>query len=250
MIKNVPKNNALKPIIAAKNLSKFFGAVEIFSEVSFEITPGEIVAIIGPNGSGKSTLARILLGLELPSSGTIEIAGKKPKFAKDLLGYVPQRFAIDRTFPITVSEFLSLVECTHCHTGKEYDTTDILKKLGVYNTRNQMLGTLSGGQLQRVLIARAIIHQRSIIVLDEPSSSIDIQGEKELYALIQKVNKDLGITFIVISHEMNFVYEFASQVLCINKRLLCAGKPHAVLTPEHLEEIFGSHMHHFDHTHT
>lgn len=233
--------------ITVSSVTKMFGSYVAVEGISFSIAQGEMVALVGPNGSGKSTLARLIVGLDEPTSGKIRIDGKDPKHMVNLIGYVPQRFSFDRSLPMTVSEFLRL---SNVSLG---DIRDVLGKVAMAEFENQQIGTLSGGQLQRVLIARALLHTRDILVLDEPTSGIDVGGEQALYELLHTLNHRDGTTIVVISHELNFVYEYATTVICLNQRLLCKGSPRSVLTAEVLAQMYGGHlrpyMHGGDHGH-
>lgn len=233
--------------IHVENVSKTFGEFTALEDISFDIQKGALVALIGPNGSGKSTLARLLVGLEKPTVGSVSIDGNPPEVLSQQLGYVPQRFSFDRTTPMTVREFLRLSTCGKSHHEHKEAIEQALHEVEMAHIVEKQLGVLSGGQLQRVLIARALLHERNILILDEPLAGIDVAGETVFYEFLQKMNKEKGITCIIVSHELDFVFRFASQVLCVNKRLMCRGIPHEVLTREVLEEMYGSHLGHYHH---
>lgn len=233
----------MKPFIEAKGLTTNFGDLVALEDISFVINKGDIVACVGPNGSGKSTLAKILIGLDIPTSGTVMIDGKPSMSAKHRIGYMPQWFDIDRSTPVTVEEFLCLVKS---HT-KKYTPTAVLKRVGLAGTEEKQLGTLSGGQMQRLFVARALLLGRDILLLDEPTSGIDVGGEEALYELLHTLNHEEGTTIIVISHELDFVYEYATNVICLNRKLLCSGAPREVLTSEIMEKMYGGHVKHYAH---
>jgi len=237
------------PLISVENVSKQYDTHTVFDDISFEIKEGEFIAMIGPNGAGKTTLIRLLLGLEKPTSGVIHINGKSVAEQQHKFGYIPQRFDFDRTIPLTVLEFMSLIKCNTqahiCHTHMNH----VLKEVGLSGTEKQKIGTLSGGQMQRLLIARALTHHRPILLLDEPAAGIDIHGEQQIYDLLKKINKQFGTTCIVVSHELDFVFAYAQQVLCINRRLLCHGSPKRVLSEKVLQDLFGKHKKYYKHTH-
>ncbi len=236
-------------IIEVHNLTKRFGQVNALEDINFKIESGDIVALVGPNGSGKSTLAKLIVGLDTPTSGTIHIHHEPPtKPGVPRVGYVPQHFALDRTLPMTVFEFLHLsLPGTFSRSVEESIVTSALTRVGIAGLQSNILGTLSGGQLQRVLIARVLLQPHDILVLDEPSASIDVGGEEELYSILQKLNKEDGTTLIIISHELDFVFRFATQVICVNRRLMCRGIPKEVLTKDLLESLYGSHTAHYHH---
>lgn len=235
----------MKNIITIKNLNVTFGNNQVLKNITANIAPEEVVAIIGPNGSGKTTLLRAILGL-VPYTGTIKILNKPVKQILNQIGYVPQRFNFDRTFPITVNEFLTLCTCKH-HKQKSIDKS--LKELEIAKLKDQMIGTLSGGQMQRVLIASAIIHEPKILLFDEPTSGIDIEGVKDFYSIIKHLNENHKTTVLMISHEISMVYKFAHKILCLNKGLVCHGKPSEALTSDVLKKLYGEKVEFREHTH-
>ncbi len=231
------------PFIQVTDVSKNFGDFVALDAISLTIKKGEIVALVGPNGSGKSTLAALLVGLDTPSSGSITLDGQSPKAFMSNIAYVPQRFFVDRTLPITVREFLLL----SCHDAKQHNLAKALERVGLLGMEEKNLGVLSGGQLQRLLVARALLHKKELLILDEPTSGIDVGGEEELYELLHRLNHEDGTTIIVISHELDFVYEHATTVICLNRQLLCSGKPKKVLTADIIEKMYGGHVRHYAH---
>lgn len=237
------------PIIEVNNLTVQYDHHVVLDNLSFTIHEGELTAILGPNGSGKSTLIKAILGLVPVKQGTIKVFGKPIHEVLSLIGYLPQRLVFDRTFPITVEEFLAL------SLQKDAPVTainDVLGEVGLQSYKTNLLGELSGGQLQRILIARAILNQPKLLILDEPEAGIDIEAERNFYALIQHLDNEHGMTVVMISHEVDLVYDFAEQVICLNKDLVCHGVPRKVLTSEKLEELYGGglahHIHRHDHT--
>lgn len=237
------------PVIEVTNLTVQYDHHVVLDNLSFTIHEGELTAILGPNGSGKSTLIKAILGLVPVKQGTIKVFGKPIHEVLSLIGYLPQRLVFDRTFPITVEEFLAL------SLQKDAPVTainDVLGEVGLQSYKTNLLGELSGGQLQRILIARAILNQPKLLILDEPEAGIDIEAERNFYALIQHLDNEHGMTVVMISHEVDLVYDFAEQVICLNKDLVCHGVPRKVLTSEKLEELYGGglahHIHRHDHT--
>ncbi|MBU0660628.1 metal ABC transporter ATP-binding protein [Patescibacteria group bacterium] len=224
--------------IQVKNVTATFHETTALDHVSFDIQKGSIVAIIGPNGSGKTTLLKHIIGIETPQEGSVCIDGKSPKQMRHAIGYVPQKFDFDRSIPITVYEFMALDRCgTDKHGVNNIDR--VLKEVGAMGVKNQKLGTLSGGQFQRVMIARSLLHQKEILIFDEPSTGIDMAGEETIYDLIVDINKKNNTTCIIVSHELNIVHKYAQQVLCLNKKKICYGVPETVITPETLTALFG-----------
>ncbi len=234
------------PIIEVKNLVVSYGNTRIIDGVSFTIHEGELTAILGPNGSGKSTLLKAVMGLIPVASGTVRVLGRDVHEVLPSIGYLPQRFSFDRTFPMTVREFLELSRSAKTPNSA---IDDALGEVGMKTFADRLLGELSGGQLQRILIARAILNNPKILILDEPEAGIDVEAERNFYAMIQHLDEAHGITVIFISHEVDLVYDFAEQVICLNKALVCQGVPRKVLTPEMLEKLYGGGLMHHEHHH-
>jgi zinc transport system ATP-binding protein len=195
--------------------------------VSLEVKQGEIVTLIGPNGSGKSTTAKIALGIYK------EIEGKVKKFTNNI-GYVPQKISIDWTLPIRVIDFMSL---TKEPTDEQINVA--LNLTGVEHLRNKSLGNLSGGEFQRVLIARAIAKQPEVLVLDEPVQGVDFKGEIALYELIKKISEELNCGILLISHDLHVVMSATDFVVCLNGHVCCSGTPQAVAKNNEYKELFG-----------
>lgn len=217
----------------------------ILKDVSFGLSRNEIVTVIGPNGAGKSTLVKIVLGLLKPSSGTIEHSGQW------IVGYVPQRLSLDNTLPMKVSRFLSLAQVSKAERNSS------LQRLGVFHLINQQIHSLSGGELQRVLLARAIARKPDILVLDEPLQGVDVTGQIELYRLIASLRESLNCTILMVSHDLHLVMAQTDSVICLNHHICCQGKPESVSQhPEYLK-LFGPkavqdiavYQHHHDHHH-
>ena len=214
--------------------------------VSLEVKKGKIVTLIGPNGSGKSTTAKIALGIYK------NIEGKVEKFT-DKIGYVPQKISIDWTLPIRVSDFMLLTEVL---TNDEINNA--LKLTGVEHLKNNDLRNLSGGEFQRVLIARAISKKPDLLVLDEPVQGVDFKGELALYELIKEISEKLGCGILLISHDLHVVMSATDHVLCLNGHVCCSGTPQAVVKDSKYKELFGDrastilsvYEHDHDHTHS
>ena len=214
--------------------------------VSLEVKQGEIVTLIGPNGSGKSTTAKIALGIYK------EIEGKVNKFTNKI-GYVPQKISIDWTLPIRVIDFMSLTE-----EPTDEQINIALNLTGVEHLRNKSLGNLSGGEFQRVLIARAIAKQPEVLVLDEPVQGVDFKGEIALYELIKKISEELNCGILLISHDLHVVMSATDFVVCLNGHVCCSGTPQAVAKNDEYQELFGDrastilslYEHKHDHTHS
>jgi zinc transport system ATP-binding protein len=214
--------------------------------VSLEVKQGEIVTLIGPNGSGKSTTAKIALGIYK------DIEGKVNKFTNKI-GYVPQKITIDWTLPIRVIDFMSLIE-----EPTDEQINIALNLTSVEHLRNKNLSDLSGGEFQRVLIARAIAKQPDLLVLDEPVQGVDFKGEIALYELIKKISEELNCGILLISHDLHVVMSATDFVVCLNGHVCCSGTPQAVAKNNEYQELFGDrassilslYEHKHDHTHS
>lgn len=234
------------PAVHVERLTVAFDGNTVLEDISFSIKKGEIVAIIGPNGSGKSTLVKAILQLVRAKSGDVQIFGKHLHEARNLIGYVPQKFHFDRNFPITVSEFLKLA--LHKQ-APEDQIEEKIKEVGLKPAvQRQLIGTLSGGQLQRVLIAQAILNNPSLLILDEPATGIDIIGEATFYDIVEHLNVEHGTTVILVSHDVSMISQHVNQVICINKKMLCSGPPKKALSEKKIKEVFGdAHVYHHHH---
>jgi zinc transport system ATP-binding protein len=214
--------------------------------VSLEVKQGEIVTLIGPNGSGKSTTAKIALGIYK------NIEGKVNKFTNKI-GYVPQKISIDWTLPIRVIDFMSLIE-----EPTDEQINIALNLTSVEHLRNKSLGDLSGGEFQRVMIARAIAKQPDLLVLDEPVQGVDFKGEITLYELIKKISEELNCGILLISHDLHVVMAATDFVVCLNGHVCCSGTPQVVAKNNEYKELFGDrassilslYEHKHDHTHS
>ena len=244
MLKSSPKaskltteKDLLVPAVSVVGCTVSFGGNVVLQGVDFEVAQGEIAAIIGPNGSGKTTLLKSILGLLPHESGEIRIFGKHLHAMRDLIGYVPQRFDFDRDFPLTVGEFMELARHPHSPHAR---IAEKIREVGLPRTAiSAKIGSLSGGQLQRVLIAQAILNNPRILFLDEPSSGIDIAGEATFYEIIEHLNKEHEVTVILVSHDIAMVAGMVDNVICVNRKLLCYGPPQDALTARKISELFG-----------
>lgn len=222
-------------VLKVENLSVEFDGNKILDDLGFEVNKGDITAVIGPNGAGKTVLFRALLGL-IPYSGKITWQnGIK-------VGYVPQRFIVERDMPLSVKEFLN-------YKSGRNKMIEVLKWVGlhthdehhlVHHLLNRSLGVLSGGELQKVLIAFALLGNPQVLLFDEPTTGIDIGGEETIYNLLKKLRDEHDLTVIFISHDIHVVYKYASSVLCINKEKICFGPPHEALNTEELKKLYGA----------
>ncbi|HEX2841478.1 metal ABC transporter ATP-binding protein [Hyphomicrobium sp.] len=235
-----------KALISARGLKIVRSGRTILSDIDLDIHPREILTLIGPNGAGKTTLVRTLLGLERPDSGTVT---RRPGLK---IGYVPQRFDIDRALPMTVERFLMLGDGARKNRIKS-----VLEEVGAARVANQQLAELSGGELQRVVLARALLNDPQLLVLDEPVRGVDYVGEAELYALIGRLRDSRGLGVILISHDLHVVMAQSNRVICLNRHVCCSGVPETVAQHPEYMRLFGPeqarnfavYQHHHDHRH-
>ena len=216
-------------LISAENVDVRHGATRAVFGVSMAIEPKEIVTIVGPNGSGKSTLLRALIGAVAPHSGTITRA---PKLR---VGYVPQKLQIDPTLPLTVRRFLNLPKRVPAAVARA-----ALKRTGVDALESRQLSALSGGQLQRVLLARAILNDPHLLVLDEATQGLDQPASADFYRLIETLRDDLGCGVLMVSHELHVVMSATDRVICLNGHICCEGSPEVVTAAPAYRELFGT----------
>jgi zinc transport system ATP-binding protein len=214
--------------------------------VSLEVKKGKIITLIGPNGSGKSTTAKIALGIYKDIEGSVEKHTNK-------VGYVPQKITIDWTLPLRVKDFMILTEVL-----KEKEIDDALSLTGVMHLKNKNLGNLSGGEFQRVLLARAISKKPELLVLDEPVQGVDYTGEIALYELIKKISDTLNCGILLISHDLHTVMTATDHVVCLNGHVCCSGTPKDVVKNNEYKSLFGDrasqilsiYEHKHDHVHS
>ncbi len=215
-------------LISARDLTVSHGGAPVLQAVNLAVEPGEIVTIVGPNGSGKSTLLRALLGIVPPDRGAVL---RKPGLR---LGYVPQKLHIDPGMPMTVGRFLALPER---RTAAEI--ADVLARVGVAGVQTRQMVTLSGGQFQRVLLARALLNRPDLLILDEPTQGLDQQGEAAFYRLIEQVRANLGCAVLMVSHDLHVVMSASDRVICLNGHICCEGTPHVVSNAPEYRALFG-----------
>lgn len=219
----------MTPLIQAQGLTVRLGGAEVLSGVDFRIGAAEIVTVLGPNGSGKSTLLRALMGIVAPSSGQVTRA---PGLR---IGYVPQKLAIDRNLPLTVRRFLSLPRrVSDAQAMAALDRTGLPQALA-----GRQLGALSGGQLQRVLLARALLGDPQVLVLDEATQGLDQPGEAAFYRLIEDIRAQTGAAILMVSHDLHVVMAASDRVVCLNGHVCCEGTPRVVSSAPEYRALFG-----------
>lgn len=242
----VAGGSALERLIDGRSISVAYGSHVILDGIDISIAPSEIVTVIGPNGAGKTTLIRVLLGLLKPSSGTVE------RRTGVRVGYLPQRMQFDPVLPLQVSRLMNLTQ----HSSA-VAVGAALAETGVAYLRGAQVGTLSGGELQRVLLARALLRDPDLLVLDEPVQGVDFAGEAALYELIGAIRARRGCGVLMISHDLHVVMAATDRIVCLNRHVCCAGTPEAVSRHPEYARLFGRaaatalavYTHHHDHRH-
>ncbi len=227
-------------IVEIKNVWFAYNGQTVLEDVSLDIQQGDFIAMIGPNGGGKTTLLKLMLGLLRPDKGAIRVLGDPTEKASHHIGYVSQDVHINRSFPITATDVVLMGKL---EPGKRWakssvqdrtDALDALERMEIKDYANSKIGELSGGQRQRVFIARALVTQPKVLLLDEPTASIDAKGQAEFYWLLKELNKD--ITILVVSHDLVAISTYVKSVACVNKRLHYHNQ--AEITGEMLEEMY------------
>jgi len=237
----------MAPLIEAKDIGVTLGGRSILHSISMSVIPGEIVTIVGPNGSGKTTLLRAL-------TGAVDVTKGSVTRRDDLrIGYAPQRLSLDSTMPITVDRFLALVGKT-----TRAERRAALADVDIEALEDAQLASLSGGQFQRALLARAILRKPNLLALDEPTQGLDQPGTVGFYRLIERVREQTGCGILMVSHDLHVVMSASDRVLCVNGHLCCEGTPTVVSEAPEYRAMFGSgtagalalYQHHHDHDHS
>ena len=238
-----------EPLIEAKNISVIYEEKKILSSVSLKVRNGEIVTLIGPNGAGKTTIVRVVLGLLTPYQGIIT------RRSDLVIGYMPQQLYIDQTLPLSVSRFLLLGKGRRrCSTESQ---AQVLEEVGIAKLLNTPIQAVSGGEFQRILLARALLRDPDLLVLDEPSQGIDVSGQADLYRLIAHIRNRRKCGVLMVSHDLHLVMAETDEVICLNQHVCCAGHPETVANDPNYIQLFGKqvantiavYQHHHDHAH-
>ncbi len=234
-----------EPLIRLQQVSVGFRQESVLENVQLTVNAGEIVTLIGPNGAGKTTLVRAVLGLLKPDSGSV---WRKPRLR---IGYMPQKLTVDPTLPLSVLRFLRLVPGVD-----RAAALTALAEVGAEQVIDSPLQNISGGELQRVLLARALLREPELLVLDEPVQGVDVAGQAELYRLITQLRDRHGCGVLMVSHDLHLVMSTTDQVVCLNRHVCCSGHPEQVSGDPAFVELFGQdaqslaiYHHHHDHSH-
>ena len=237
-------------LIEARDITVTVREKEILSDASTRVRAGEIVTLIGPNGAGKTTIVRVVLGLMAADTGTIR---RRPGL---VIGYMPQRLHIDPTLPLTVERFLALGSIND-RTHAQDRAMAALDEVGAEGIMSTPLQAVSGGEFQRILLARALLRDPDLLVLDEPSQGIDVTGQADLYRLITRIRDKRNCGVLMVSHDLHLVMAETDEVVCLNQHVCCAGHPETVANDPSYIQLFGKQVastlavyhHHHDHTH-
>jgi len=220
-------------ILEVKNLTVSFGEEKVIDNISFNLKEKENLVVIGPNGAGKSVLLKALLGI-VPFQGEIKWGECLPTGRQVKIGYVPQKFLPEKNIPLSIEEFFKFKKTS------DEKIKEVLRRVGIkdFSILKKKIGVISFGQLQRILIAWALIDEPNVLLFDEPFSGIDIEGEETIYNLLVQIEKELNLTIILITHDLSVVYKIADSVLCLNKKAICYGPPKEILSVENLEKLY------------
>jgi ABC-type Mn2+/Zn2+ transport system ATPase subunit len=251
-----PTTKPSGPAIEIRDARVRLGDTDVLRGVTMMVPRGRMVALIGPNGSGKTTLLRCLLGLQRLDSGEVRILGEPvgPKVLSRV-GYVPQRLQLEPSFTISVREFLSLRRRDtrgwfwQSHRRIDSMLHGTLGELGVESILDRPLAGLSGGQLQRVLIAYSLLAEPELLLLDEPTAGVDTPGDQSFYELISSIHARLGLTVVLVSHDLAMVFRQATWVYALNGVICCEGHPEEVLNADSLKAAYGIHVTPYHHHH-
>ncbi|ASX26805.1 zinc ABC transporter ATP-binding protein ZnuC [Candidatus Williamhamiltonella defendens] len=219
----------MSSLITLNKVSVFFGAKKVLSNISFSLYSGKILTLIGPNGAGKSTLVRIILGLISPTEGSVI------RQSHLQIGYVPQKLHLDPNLPLTVKRFMSLkpkIKLEH--------VLSALERVKSLHLLNEPMQKLSGGENQRILLARALLNKPAMLVLDEPTQGVDSNGQLALYDLIEKLRNELNCAVLMVSHDLHLVMAQTNEVLCLNQHICCFGVPKMISVHPEFIAMFGN----------
>jgi zinc transport system ATP-binding protein len=235
-------------LLSVNNLNVHFGSQHILDSLNFEVPEQSFFTVIGPNGAGKTVLTKTVMGLLEPSEGEVRLLGKLPrKVPFQWLGYVPQLKTMDRSFPALAIELVVSGlrgSWPAWISAMEWDQAEsALEKVGAGHLRNRTLAELSGGELQRVYLARSLIRKPKLVILDEPATGIDVVGEHDMYELLEKCRENSGCSIMMVTHDHEVAYHHSTHVLVLNHRQIGFGTPKEILREEYLRQAFGHHDH-------
>ena len=237
----------MRPFVELEGVGVAYGEVRVLDGINLTVEPGDFLGIIGPNGSGKTTLLRVMLGLLEPQAGSVRLFGQPPATFREWrrLGYVPQRAALDPSLPVTVSEVVatglvaSLGLFHRIGRRERVRVKDALARVAMEAHGRTRIGALSTGQQQRVLIARALVSDPELIILDEPTGGVDPEAQTSFYAMLHHLNREREVTLILVSHDIGVVAKEVTKLACLNRRLIFHGRPGDFLSDAALTALYG-----------
>ena len=230
-------------IVSIEDLWLFRGEHAILEEINLKLEKADFLGLIGPNGGGKSTLLKVMLGLIKPDRGRIEIFGLSPVAARGRLGYMPQKTIFDQNFPVKVLEVVQMGRFSRTGLFRRYGPADreaairALEAVGMEDRSDREIGALSGGEQQRVFVARSLVSDPELLLLDEPTAGVDSAQQTEFYDLLCHLNRDLGIAIVLVSHDITAISKYVGKIACLNQRLYYHGSRE--LTNEDIEKAYG-----------
>ena len=240
-----------KPVIELEHVCFTYNHVSVLEDVDLVVHEKDFLSIVGPNAGGKTTILKLILGLIRPTKGVVRVFGNSPVKARPRIGYMPQHTSLDSMFPVSV---LDVVLMGRIGTGSRFGfyresdkkaAEEALKRVELYDVRHRPFSDLSGGQSQRVLIARAIVSGPDLLLLDEPTSNVDIAVETQLYDLLDQLNKSM--TIVLVTHDLGFVSSYVNKVACVNRKVV--SHPTCSITGEMINEIYGREVQLIRHDH-
>jgi len=246
----MPRGDAVK-VVEFKNVSFSYGPVPVLEHISLGLERAEFFGLIGPNAGGKSTLLKLMLGLLQPDSGQIRLFGEEPRNARKRVGYVPQHPTFSRGFPISVLEVVLLgllgmnADLGGFRARDRRKAMDALGAAEIADLAGRSINTLSGGQLQRVLIARALVCDPELLILDEPTANVDLRAEEDIFALLREYSAHM--TIVIVSHDVAFISGYVGRVGCLNRTLVCHET--AEISGKTIEELYGAPVRMIHHSH-
>jgi len=233
-------NSSPPKVVELRNVRANYGEVRALEDVSLDVYEHDFLGVIGPNGGGKSTLLKVILALVRPQRGFVSVLGQSPEHARSRVGYVSQRYAFDRDFPASVWDVVMMGRYSSAGILRRYDDVDrakaeeALRRVGMLDRRNTQIGGLSGGQQQRVFVARALVSEPQLLLLDEPTASIDSSMQAEFYELLEALKDTL--TIIMVSHDIGAISVHVDKIACLNRKMYYHGS--AEITADILEATY------------
>ena len=247
----------MRPFVELESVGVSYGEVRVLDGINLTVEPGDFLGIIGPNGSGKTTLLRVMLGLLEPQEGSVRLFGQPPASFREWrrVGYVPQRAVLDPSLPVTVQEVVasglvaSLGFFQRIGRAQRLRVSEALARAGMEAHAQARIGALSTGQQQRVLIARALVSDPELIILDEPTGGVDPEAQTSFYAMLHHLNSEREVTLVLVSHDIGVVAKEVTKLACLNRRLIFHGRPGDFLSDAALTALYGPSVRIVSHDH-